>query len=151
MSIARYAATMAATQGPREIEIRAFRYVNGLLAGVTEGDMLARVTALRKNFQLWSTLLSDLMLPTNPLPQDLKAQLASLSIWAQNESNRALFNDDVSLAPLISINRDMLEALEAQHRPAAGLPAAASPSPAAPPSTRTAPPAGAARSLAATA
>jgi flagellar protein FlaF len=133
MSIARYAATMAATQGPREIEIRAFRYVNGLLSAVGEDDMLARVTALRKNFQLWSTLLSDLMLPTNPLPQDLKAQLASLSIWAQNESNRALFNEDVSLAPLISINRDMLEALEAQARPQARPQAPAAPAPSARP------------------
>jgi flagellar protein FlaF len=143
MSIARYAATMAAIQGPREIEIRAFRYVNGLLAAVGEDDTLARMTALRKNFQLWSTLLSDLMLPANPLPADLKAQLASLSIWAQNESNRAMFNDDVSLAPLLSVNRDMLEALEAQGRDAAPAARSAKPAPASP--------AGAARSLAATA
>lgn len=141
MSIARYAATMAAIQGPREIEIRAFRYVNGLLAAVGEDDTLARMTALRKNFQLWSTLLSDLMLPANPLPAELKAQLASLSIWAQNESNRAMFNDDLSLAPLISINRDMLEALEIQGRQAAPAVPAAPPAPAP----------GAARSLAATA
>jgi flagellar protein FlaF len=141
MSIARYAATMAAIQGPREIEIRAFRYVNGLLAAVGEDDTLARMTALRKNFQLWSTLLSDLMLPANPLPAELKAQLASLSIWAQNESNRAMFNDDLSLAPLISINRDMLEALESQGRQAAPAVPAAPPAPAP----------GAARSLAATA
>jgi flagellar protein FlaF len=141
MSIARYAATMAAIQGPREIEIRAFRYVNGLLAAVGEDDTLARMTALRKNFQLWSTLLSDLMLPANPLPAELKAQLASLSIWAQNESNRAMFNDDLSLAPLISINRDMLEALESQGRQAAPAVLAAPPAPAP----------GAARSLAATA
>lgn len=114
MSIARYAAIMDATQSPRDIEIRAFRYVNGLLAGAAEGDVLARVTALRKNFQLWSILLSDLMLPTNTLPGDLKARIASLSLWAQNASNKALGEPDSSLEPLLAVNRAMLEGLEAQ-------------------------------------
>lgn len=141
MSVARYTATMAATQSPREIEIRAFRYVNGLLAAVTDADVLARMTALRKNFQLWSMLLSDLMLPDNALPAELKAHLASLSLWAQNESNRAMFEDGRSLEPLISINRDMIEALETQAKPPA-VPPAAKP---------VAPAAAASRSLAATA
>lgn len=125
MSISRYAATMAATQGPRETELRAFRYVNGLLAGAGD-DVPARAVALRKSFQLWSILLSDLMLPTNPLPEELKARLASLSLWAQGESNRCLIDDARSLEPLLAVNRDMIEALEAQARPAP----AASPSPA---------------------
>jgi flagellar protein FlaF len=140
MSVARYTATMAATQGPREIEIRAFRYVNGLLAAVTDGDVLARMTALRKNFQLWSMLLSDLMLPDNALPAELKAHLASLSLWAQNECNRAMFEDGRSLEPLITVNRDMIEALETQAKP-----------PAVPPGAKPAAPAAAPRSLAATA
>jgi flagellar protein FlaF len=148
MSIARYAATMAVTQGPRETEIRAFRHVNGLLAGAGE-DIAARAVALRKNFQLWSMLLADLMLPANALPEELKARLASLSLWAQGESNRALRDDDRSLEPLMAVNRDMIEALEAQGRgggsalPAGAMQSGAAPSAAA----RSAP----ARQLAATA
>ena len=98
-------------------ELRAFRYVNGLLAGAGD-DVPARAVALRKSFQLWSILLSDLMLPTNPLPEELKARLASLSLWAQGESNRCLIDDARSLEPLLAVNRDMIEALEAQARPA---------------------------------
>ena len=127
MSIARYAATMASTNGPRETELRAFRYVNGLLAGAGD-DVAARAMALRKNFQLWSTLLSDLMLPGNALPAELKAHLASLSLWAQNECNRALHDDHARFDAMIAVNRDMIEALEAQARPAApATPATARP------------------------
>jgi flagellar protein FlaF len=134
MSVARYVATMAATQSLRDIEIRAFRHVNGLLAGAAEGDVLARATALRKNFQLWSILLSDLMLPTNKLPGDLKARLASLSLWAQTESNKALAEPYTSLEPLLVVNRAMVEGLEGQGTQRLPAVPAAAPAPASAPS-----------------
>jgi len=131
MSIARYTATLAATQGPREIELRAFRYVNGLLAA-SGADIPSRAVALRKNFQLWSMLLADLMLPSNALPEALKARLASLSLWAQGESNRSLHDDERSLEPLMAVNRDIIDALEAQAKPAAPAPTMAEARPAQP-------------------
>jgi flagellar protein FlaF len=115
MSIARYAATMAATQGPREIELRAFRTVNAMLAGAGE-DVSARTRALAKNFELWSLLLADLMEPGNGLPGDLKARIASLALWSRGESDRAITETARSLEPLMAVNRDMIEALEAQAR-----------------------------------
>lgn len=113
MSIARYAATMAATQGPREIELRAFRTVNAMLAGAGE-DVSARTRALAKNFELWSLLLADLMEPGNALPGELKARIASLALWARRESDAAITETTRSLEPLMAVNRDMIEALEAQ-------------------------------------
>lgn len=137
MSIARYAAAMAATQGPREIELRAFRTVNAMLANAGE-DVGARTRALAKNYELWSLLLADVVHPENGLPGDLKARIASLALWARRESDAAIGEADRSHEPLMAVNRDMIEALEAQAR-------AAAPGPAAPP------PAAAARGLAATA
>lgn len=137
MSIARYAATMAATQGPREIELRAFRTVNAMLANAGD-DSIARTKALAKNFELWSLLLADVVQPDNGLPGDLKARIASLALWARKESDQAIGEAERGVEPLIAVNRDMIEALEAQGR-------AAAPGPAAPP------PAAAARGLAATA
>jgi len=115
MSIARYAATMASTQGPREIELRAFRTVNAMLSAAGE-DASARARALAKNYELWSLLLADLMQPGNGLPGELKARIASLALWSRSESDRAITDTARSLEPLLAVNRDMIEALEAQAR-----------------------------------
>jgi flagellar protein FlaF len=113
MSVARYAATQNAAASPREIELRAFRYINGLLGAAT--DTRGRAVALEKTHRLWSILISDLGAPGNALPAELRAQLISLGLWAQRESNARL-DDTRSLEPLMALHRDMIEGLEAQVR-----------------------------------
>jgi flagellar protein FlaF len=109
--ITRYAAQQNAAATPREIELRAFRYVNGLLAAAV--DVPSRVTALHKAHQLWSLLLADLAQPGNALPPDLKGRLVSLGLWAQREASARL-SDTGSLAPLLDLHRDIIAGLEAQ-------------------------------------
>ena len=111
MGAHRYAAAQNAAATPREIELRAFRYVNGLLAAAA--DVPARCAALGKVSQLWSILINDLALDGNGLPDDLKARLISLGLWAQREAG-ARMTDDGSLAPLMDLHRDMIAGLEAQ-------------------------------------
>lgn len=124
MSVARYTTAMTATQGPREIELRAFRTVNAMLAGAGD-DVTARTKALAKNYELWSLLLADLVHPDNGLPRDLKARLVSLALWSREESDRAIGDAARSLEPLRAVNGDMIEALEAQAKAAsAGKPPA---------------------------
>ncbi|WP_137181376.1 flagellar biosynthesis regulator FlaF [Roseomonas sp. AR75] len=118
MMHARYAAQQNAAANPREIELRAFRYVNGLLAGAT--DTPGRVAALHKTHRLWSLLIADLAQPGNALPPDLKGRLLSLGLWAQKEAD-ARMGDASSLEPLLALHRDMIAGLEAQ-RPAAAAP-----------------------------
>jgi flagellar protein FlaF len=113
MTFARYAAVQDAAS-PRETELRAFRYVNGLLAAAA--DAAARAAALNKAHQLWSLLLADLLLPGNALPPELKGRLVSLGLWAQREASARL-EDGASLAPLIELHRDMIAGLEAQAAP----------------------------------
>ena len=113
MSVARYTATQNAAASPREIELRAFRYVNGMLA--TARDLPARATALDKTHRLWSILLNDLGSPGNALPAQLRGNLVSLGIWAQRECDRRL-GDNASLEPLLALHRDMIDGLEAQTR-----------------------------------
>jgi flagellar protein FlaF len=115
MALARYAAQQNAAASPREIELRAFRYVNGLLAAASDGT--SRATALHKAHQLWSLLMADLLLPGNALPRDLKGRLVSLGLWAQREVASRL-EDAASLAPLIALHRDMIAGLEEQLRAA---------------------------------
>ncbi len=115
MSVARYAATQNAAASPREIELRAFRYVNGMLS--TAQDLPARAAALHKTHRLWSILLNDLGSPGNALPAQLRGNLVSLGIWAQRECDRRL-GDGGSLEPLLALHRDMIDGLEAQTRAA---------------------------------
>ncbi|WP_270936528.1 flagellar biosynthesis regulator FlaF [Falsiroseomonas oryzae] len=122
MGVARYAAAQNAASSPKELELRAFRYVNGLLAGA--GDVPARATALQKTAQLWSILVGDLTLDSNGLPDELKGRLISLGIWAQREA-AARMMDDASLQPLIALHRDMIAGLEAQAASLPRLPALA--------------------------
>ncbi len=111
MSIHRYAAAQNAAASPREVEIRAFRYVNGLMAGAT--DFAQRIAALHKVSQLWAILVGDLTLESNALPAELKGRLISLGLWAQREA-AARMADEGSLAPLIALHRDMIAGLEGQ-------------------------------------
>lgn len=111
MSVSRYAATQDAVASPREIELRAFRYVNGLLTAST--DLRSRAVALDKAHRLWSILIGDLGSPGNKLPAVLRGRLISLGLWAQKESG-VLLDSGGSLEPLMALHRDMIEALESQ-------------------------------------
>lgn len=112
MTASRYAATQVAVATPRETELRAFRYVNGLLASA-QADPRNRVTALHKTHQLWALLMADLLSPGNGLPEALKGNLISLGLWAQREAMARMDSGD-SLDPLIALHRDMIEGLVAQ-------------------------------------
>lgn len=111
MSASAYAAVQARTESPREIELRAFRYVNGLLTGAA--GPAERANALHKTHRLWALLMDDLARPANGLPPDLRGRLLSLGLWAQREA-LARLADDGSLQPLVALHRDMIEGLEAQ-------------------------------------
>ncbi|MCZ8150645.1 MAG: hypothetical protein O9325_22660 [Roseomonas sp.] len=111
--LARYATQQNAAASPREVELRAFRYVNGLL--VTAADLPARARALHKTHQLWSMLIADLSQPGNALPADLKGRLISLGLWAQREAASRL-EDAAGLEALIALHRDMIAGLEAQEK-----------------------------------
>jgi flagellar protein FlaF len=114
MSVARYAASQNAAATPREIELRAFRYVNGLLATAGE-DARGRAVALERTHRLWSILLGDLLSPGNALPAELKGRLVSLGLWAQRES-MVRMDDLGSLEPLMALHGDMIAGLDAQSR-----------------------------------
>ncbi|UFN48297.1 flagellar biosynthesis regulator FlaF [Roseomonas sp. OT10] len=125
MSVSRYARNQDASASPRDIELRAFRYVNGLLAAAPERGA-ARAVALNKAYRLWSILLADLLGPGNGLEPGLKGKLVSLGLWAQREC-LARTEDAAGLEPLVALHRDMIEALESQphHAAPAARPAAA--------------------------
>lgn len=97
---------------PRESEAIAFRMSNAALSSAV--DAIARIRALHRNHQLWSSVVKNVALESNPLPATLKEQLAGLGAWAMAYSVSAM-TKDLSLDPLIAVNRNISDGL---HQPA---------------------------------
>jgi flagellar protein FlaF len=69
------------------------------------------IEAIDWNRRLWSTLAVDCMDDGNKLPNPLRAQIISLSIWVTKYSSQVI-QQGVSLEPLIDINRNVMQGLQ---------------------------------------
>jgi len=68
--------------------------------------------ALKYNQMLWSILQADVSQPDNAPPEELKANLMSLSIYVDKQTTKGLKNaDDELFDGLISINLNIAEGL----------------------------------------
>ncbi len=116
MSYAAYAARQAASESPRDLEIRAISHVTRQLVDANRpgADRMVRIRALNGNRKLWSLLVQDLSEPANLLPDALKGRYISLGLFAQKASMTAM-NDKNDLSAIIAINNDVLEALNRQN------------------------------------
>ncbi|MGC8523960.1 MAG: flagellar biosynthesis regulator FlaF [Acidibrevibacterium sp.] len=112
-NLAQYETARRFTATPQDNEILIFSNANAMLANAKTADAKTRISALFHNQRLWSAIVKDLALETNQLPADLKQNLTDLGIWAMQYSTRAM-GEDLSLDPLIAVNRDMIEGLQAQ-------------------------------------
>lgn len=120
MSYAAYAAKQAASETPRELEIRAISHVTRQLveANAPHAEPMQRTRALNNNRRLWSLLVQDLSEPANQLPDALKARYISLGLFVQKTCMAAMMGRQ-DLAGLIAINNDVLDALGRQGQAAA--------------------------------
>src|SRR6185369_10568748 len=108
MSISAYRRRHEVAEMPRELERRAFMTTIGKLMEGKEQGGKRLVEACYLNQQLWTTLLVDLALPQNGLPEELRARLISIGIWVHRYSP-AVMQGTASVEPLISVNRHILE------------------------------------------
>lgn len=116
MSLQAYQRTAARGENPRETEYRLLGQVTrGLIAAeeAGRGDFKALVLALDKNKRVWNTFALDCADSTNGLPDALRAQIISLSIFVRKFSSQAI-RDKLSIKPLIDINRAIMQGLEAR-------------------------------------
>ncbi len=114
---AQYQKTAATRISGHDTERAAFTLINRDLAECSPGP--TRVRALGRNHTLWSTLIQDLSLAENRLPDGIKTQLIGLGIWSMRYSTIALLKD-LAVDPLIEVNRNVMEGLIAQNNPASG-------------------------------
>lgn len=114
MALQAYQKTQRATENSRGAEYRLFGQVTGALMDAlsagAKGPTL--IEAIDWNRRLWSLLAVDCMDDGNKLPNPLRAQIISLSIWVTKYSSQVI-QKGVSVEPLIDINRNIMQGLQA--------------------------------------
>ena len=116
MSLQAYQKASARAENPREMEYRLFGQVTRALMAAAEvdvSDTATRIDALDWNRRLWSVLATDCADSANSLPVELRAQIISLSIWV-NKHSSAVMRREEDFAPLIEVNRIMMQGLAGQ-------------------------------------
>ena len=116
MSLQAYQQVSARAESPRELEYRLFGQVTRALIEAAAADPLdlkTRMDALDWNRRLWSTLATDCASPDNALPEPVRAQIISLSLWV-NKHTSAVIRRKEEFEPLIDLNRIMMQGLAPQ-------------------------------------
>ena len=115
-----YAKTAQATGSPRELEAQLLLRAAAKLQAIKDagiGEDGEAVSAIRYNRRLWLVFASSIGKPENPLPQQIKLNVANLANFIINHSMK-LESDRTGaqerLGVLININREIAAGLRAQ-------------------------------------
>jgi flagellar protein FlaF len=113
MTLKAYQNTQRITENPRETEYRLFGQVTGALisaqrVGLSGGPLAEAVDWNRK---VWRTLAADCLDDRNQLPEQLRANIVSISLFVTRYSKDVTRNG-APLDPLIDINRSIMQGLQ---------------------------------------
>lgn len=127
MSLKAYQTTAARAENPRQTEYRLFGQVTRALMEAEKMDksmIRERMDALDWNRRMWSVLGADCSVQGNGLPDVVRANIISLSIWVNKHTSLVMRNQE-EIAPLIEINRIIMQGLAPQQEEQAPPPARA--------------------------
>ncbi|CAL4867460.1 hypothetical protein MMA231_01715 [Asticcacaulis sp. MM231] len=113
MSLKAYQTTAARAENPRQTEYRLFGQVTRALMEAERMDksqIRERMDALDWNRRMWSMLGNDCSLSGNGLPEQVRANIISLSIWVNKHTSLVMRNKE-EIAPLIDVNRIIMQGL----------------------------------------
>ncbi|MGF1457273.1 MAG: flagellar biosynthesis regulator FlaF [Alphaproteobacteria bacterium] len=115
MSLQAYQKAQRVTETPRDTEYRLFGQVTGALMAAkdlkpTDRDL---VEALDKNRRVWSAMALDCSSDGNALPEAVRAQIISLSLWVSRYTSDVM-RKKAPVDPLIDINRTIMEGLSSR-------------------------------------
>ena len=130
--IAAYEQQQKRNLSPREVEAMAFTKAAVMLedAKSKTKDIEGFSQALRFNHLLWTIMQADITEPENQLPPEIKANVMSLSIFVDKQTNKALRSTDgADLDVLININRNLAAGLRTNPEGEEAAPASSEPPP----------------------
>jgi len=113
MSLQAYKQAAQRAESPREAEYRLFGEVTRALIQAAELDrtqIAERMDALHWNRQLWNALATECADPANTLPDALRAQIISLSMFV-NRHTSAIMQGTETFVELIEVNRIVMQGL----------------------------------------
>ncbi|PPR76937.1 MAG: hypothetical protein CFH01_01769 [Alphaproteobacteria bacterium MarineAlpha2_Bin1] len=114
MSISKYKETQNSTENPRQTEYRLFADVTKALISIKDLNSKYKGPEFFKtldwNRRLWLALQTDLAHEENKFPEELKANLISISLWVDKQT-RSVMKGEAQIDTLISINRTIMEGL----------------------------------------
>ncbi len=110
MQLQAYRAAQDQTETARQTEYRLFAAVTRSLMDAAQDPARGLLGAIDWNRRLWITLQTDLAADENRLPDSLRAQLISISIWVDKHS-RKVARGEADIQPLIDVNRSVMEGL----------------------------------------
>ncbi|MCH4269878.1 MAG: flagellar biosynthesis regulator FlaF [Brevundimonas sp.] len=116
MSLQAYKTAATRAETPREMEYRLFGQVTRALmhaATLDKSDVAGRMDALDWNRRLWSTLATACSDSTNAMPQAMRAQFISLSLFVNRNTSEVMRGED-DFSTLIDINRMIMQGLSGQ-------------------------------------
>ena len=115
MTLKAYESAQRIAEEPRQTEYRLFGQVTSALinAQKTKATGGPLIEALDWNRTMWHTLATDCMEDGNKLPDQLRANIISISLWVTRYS-KDVARKGASLDPLISVNRSIMEGLRGQ-------------------------------------
>ena len=115
MSLKAYQSAAQRAESPRELEFRLFSQVTRALQEAEAMEAAAigpRMEALDWNRRVWMALAGDCAEPSNRLPDATRASIISLSLWVDRHTS-AVFRREEEFAPLIEVNRIVMQGLAA--------------------------------------
>jgi flagellar protein FlaF len=130
--VAAYAQQQKRNLSPREVEAMAFTKAAVLLEEAKQkiNNIEEYSKALRFNHLLWTIIQADLTEPENELPNEIKANVMSLSIFVDKQTTKAMRSSNPGdLDVLININRNLAAGLRSNATTAAAAPPPSTPRP----------------------
>jgi flagellar protein FlaF len=124
MSVRAYQQAAQRAEAPRDLEYRLLGQVTRALLDASEldpADFAGRIDALDWNRRVWTALANDCASDGNALPQAVRAQIISLSIWVGRHTS-AVMRREAKIDDLIDVNRAIMQGLASS---GAGSPVAA--------------------------
>jgi flagellar protein FlaF len=113
MSLRAYQQTAQRSETPRDAEYRLFAQVTRALLDVKakpREDIAAWIDVLHWNRRIWATLADDCSHPANALPEAVRAQIISISLFVHRHSSYVM-RQEGDVDTLIDINRMMMQGL----------------------------------------
>ena len=104
------------TAGNKEIEYALFLQITEALESVRDPQTRSITDwadAIHRNQQLWTLIATDLLLPGNALPDELKQSLIYLSEFVRRASLKTLAGEE-NISDLIEVNKTVMAGLVRQ-------------------------------------